>query len=61
MEILRVITYLGRVFQVDHGGIIDALARGRFGGVDKITQSRGHVFDRIDQHNLQIQNHHCDY
>ena len=37
MEILRVITYLGRVFQVDHGGIIDALARGRFGGVDKIT------------------------
>ena len=37
-----------------HGRIMNIFARCGFGRLHEICQGRGHVFDRIDQHNLRF-------
>lgn len=52
---IRKTTHLGRIFQVDHGRVVDALAGRGFGGVNQVAQGRCDVLYGVDQHDLKVE------
>ena len=52
-HLLSLLSYLGRVLQLVHGRILDALPGGSLGGLHQVSQGGSHVFHCIDEHHLQ--------
>lgn len=49
---LGFVSYLSRVLQLQHAGVIMGFACSCFGGANEVTQSFGHIFHCIDQDHL---------